>query len=447
MLAAVFFGCASLPEFKPWSVSKSSEKRVVGADSVLSPEQSAAVLRRLKEQGRDDLLTRHIAYVEAISGAPLIGGNQVRLLVDGPATFAAMFRAMRAARDHINLETYILRDDWLGQRLAEVLLEKRRQGVEVNLIYDSIGTLLTSREFFQRLADGGVNLCEFNPVNPIRGGILPRLNHRDHRKILVVDGAIAFTGGINFDSVYGSSSSSLRRGKQAARDEGWRDTQIEIRGPAAAEFQRLFLDTWEKQGGAQLAPRNYFPKLEREGDTLVRVIGSSPDDREAVIYLAMLSAIEHADRTVYITMAYFVPDRRMIEAITGAARRGVDVQMIMPGFSDHWIVFHAGRSHYDELLAAGVEIYERRDALVHAKTAVIDGVWSTVGSANMDMRSFLHNDEVNAVVLSNEFAREMYELFAADRKQAKRIDAESWAGRPSSLRLKEWFGRLWEYWL
>lgn len=422
-----------------------SAPRVASSSRFLTAAQSVAILRKLREQGRADLLDRHVAFVEAISGEPLTAGNEVHLLVDGPATYAAMFRAMRGARDHINLETYILRDDWLGQRLAELLLEKQRRGVQVNLIHDSVGTILTPGEYFQRLADGGVSLCEFNPVDSLKRGIW-RVNHRDHRKILVVDGEIAFTGGINFDSVYGSSS-RLRRGREPRLDEGWRDTQIEIRGPAAATLKRLFVDTWTKQGCTSLLPRSYFPTLTAQGDKLVRVIASSPDDREAVIYLTMLSAIEHADRSVYITMAYFVPDRRMIEAITRAARRGADVEIIMPGFSDFGIVFHAARSHYAELLEAGVKIYERRDAMMHAKTAVIDGVWSTVGSANMDMRSFLHNDEVNAVMLSNEFAVEMKKMFDADREQATRIDPTAWNARPATARLKEWFGRLWHYWL
>jgi cardiolipin synthase len=193
--------------------------------------------------------------------------------------------------------------------------------------------------------------------------------------------------------------------------------------------------------------RAYFPPLKMQGDKIVRVIGSSPDDRESLIYLALLSAISRAERSVDLTMAYFVPDRQLLDAVTGAARRGVAVRLITPGFSDSGLVLSAGRYYYATLLRAGVRIYERHDVMLHAKTAVIDGVWSTVGSANMDTRSFLHNDEVNAEVVGAEFGREMTAMFERDLATATPIDSESWESRPFSSRINEWFARLWQYWL
>jgi cardiolipin synthase A/B len=196
-----------------------------------------------------------------------------------------------------------------------------------------------------------------------------------------------------------------------------------------------------------LGKAEFFPAPFPQGDKVVRVIGSSPDHPERMIYLTLLSAISNADRSIYLTMAYFVPDAQTIDALKQAVRRGVDVKVILPQVSDFWVVLEAGRSYYSDLLRAGVKIYERRDALLHAKTAVIDGVWSTVGSANMDLRSFLHNYEVNAIVLGDEFGRQMYSMFKADLEHSAQIDLAQWESRPFTRRLKERLARMWQYWL
>jgi cardiolipin synthase A/B len=444
-LLALMGGCASLPNYQLLhrAPRKGNVLRLMGARGLLSRRHSAAVLKKLNSEGNTDLLQRHLAFMQTISSAPLVVGNSARLLIDGPQTHEAMLQAISSARDHVNLETYILEDGELGRRLATLLMQKQAEGVQINIIYDAVGALATPAEFFDRLRAQGVRICEFNPINPFKGkGFL--LNHRDHRKILVVDGLIAFTGGINISNVY-SSASNLRKRRVRDALNGWRDTHIEVRGPAVAEFQKLFLDTWQKQKCAPVPERNYFPRHERQDGKIVRVLGSSPDEEMSLIYLELLSAITHAERSIHITMAYFVPDRQMIDALKRAARRGVEVKVILPGFSDSSLVFHAGRSCYAELLQGGVEIYERHDALLHAKTAVIDGVWSTVGSANMDWRSFLHNDEVNAVVLGESFAAEMARIFAADMMQATRIDSAQWEARGLAVRCKESLASLCEY--
>ena len=440
--------CATLPEFKPLLESgERAPARMVGARRVLSPERSEEILDRLRGQGKDDILSRHLAFVEDVTGAPLIVGNHAGLLIDGPASYAAMLRAIAAASDHINLETFTFRDDELGQKLADALLQKQAQGVQVNIIYDSLGSIGTPQAFFDRMTARGVAVLEYNPVNPTRQNPLS-LGHRDHRKMLVVDGQVAFTGGINIQSAYGRSSASVRRGEESPQtDEGWRDTEIEIRGPAVAAFQRLFLETWRKQKGPPLAARNYFPSLDRAGREIIQVIASSPDDNQSVIYLTLLSAIFNAERSVYLTTAYFVPDPQMLDALVGARRRGVDVKMILPGVTDFSMVLYAGRSHYAELLRAGVEIHERRDVMLHAKTAVIDGVWSTVGSANMDLWSFVQNDEVNAVVLNEEFAHQMEAMFDADVAAATRIEPGAWEHRSLGMHFMELFARAWEAFL
>ncbi len=443
LIMSVIGGCASLPDLKNLrhGAAQRQHQGKIAAQSALAQR----AIEKLEQDGEVNLLRRHLAYVEAIDGPQLIAGNEARILIDGPATFDSMFAAVKTARDHINLETYILDDGAIGERLAGLLSEKVSQGVAVNILYDSVGSINTPTEFFERLTASGINVCEFNPVNPLKGRGW-RINNRDHRKILIVDGRTAFTGGINISGVYSAGSFGSKR-KKATLDKGWRDTHVRIDGPAAAEFQRLFISTWGKQCRSPLEQRNFFPTVAAKGNKIIRVIASSPDDRLNMTYVTLLSAIAHAEKSVYMTMAYFVPDPQTIETIEAAARRGVDVKLILPGFSDFAAVFHAGRSHYSDLLKAGVKIFEHREAMLHAKTVVIDGVWSTIGSTNMDWRSFLHNDEVNGVVLGEQFAIDMERMFERDLAAAVRIDLAKWNARSPVLKMKEWGARMWEYWL
>jgi cardiolipin synthase len=441
--------CSSLPRIVPdMAPPATTPTQVENAKGPLSPARSRAILEGL-ERGADDtnIFDRHLALEQAVSDSPLLTGNRVRLLEDGPDTYRAMFTAILAARDHINMETYILEDDEVGRRFADALIEKQRQGVQVNLIYDSVGTLGTPAEFFQRLRDNGIRTLEFNPVNPATAKAGWDVNQRDHRKLLIIDGQTVFLGGINISSVYSGGS---YRGKSKANAGGelpWRDTDLQIDGPVVAEFQKLFLATWARQKGEPLAPSNFFPPLRPAGNEVVRAIGSSPDDAFSLIYVTLLSAINSAETEVWLTNAYFVPDPQLLAALKTAAARGVDVRIVVPGSTDSALVFHAGRSYYDELLQAGVKIFERRHALMHAKTAVIDGVWSTVGSTNLDWRSFLHNEEVNAVVLGTEFGDRMRAAFMRDLAQSEQITLDEWRDRSIGVQLKEKLARLWEYWL
>jgi cardiolipin synthase len=455
LLALTLFdsGCAMLPNYaalnREGDWGPPNPPRVEGARGRLSPEQSAAVMRQLESQSDSTLLQRHLAFMQAISDIPLVTGNEARLLVDGPATREAMFRAIDAAKHEILLETYIFEADEFGRQTAERLLARRAEGVRVNVIYDSLGSTSTPPGFFDRLRAGGVGVCAFNPINPLRARIF-RPNQRDHRKSLVVDGEVAFTGGINISRVYSRRSLAFwkKAGDRAVKAPGgWRDTQIEIRGPAAAKFRELFTNTWRKQLCPEPAAIESPPPAPARGDKLVRVIGTSPDDDENLIYLELLSAIDHAEKSIHVTMAYFVPDPEMIRALADAARRGVDVKLVLADRGNYRLVFHAGRSKYTALLAAGVKIYEWRAAPLHAKTAVIDGVWSNVGSANLDWRSFLHNDEINAIVLGEGFASEMERLFEVDLSLATPVTLADWSRRGYRSRLKEFCARIFEYWL
>jgi cardiolipin synthase A/B len=420
---------------------------LAGARGPLSAAQSKAVLDGLKAGGKPtDIFAQHLAVEEAVAGSPLTTGNDVRLLEDGPATYRAMLAAIAGAQDHVNMETYILEDDEVGQRFAEVLIAKQQQGVQVNLIRDSVGTIGTPAEFFQRLTDSGIRVLEFNPVNPLAARKSWELNQRDHRKLLIVDGRTAFLGGINISSVYSSGSFS-QRSRVRPNGQAWRDTDLQLQGPVVAELQKLFLDTWAQQRGPPLAPKNYFPPPRVAGAQLVRAIGSSPEEAYSQIYATLLSAIASAERSVRITNAYFAPDPQLLDALTSAAQRGVDVTLILPSQTDSWLVFHAGRRYYAQLLRAGVKIHERRGVLLHSKTALIDGVWATVGSTNLDWRSFLHNHELNAVVLGAEFGRQVQAMFDKDLAESQAITLEAWQQRGLDLHVKELFAQAWEYWL
>lgn len=437
--------CATLPDTDALIARHAGQAaRFETARGPISKQKTAAILTRLKQNsGNIDILDKQIALEQAIVGSPLVVGNKVTLLQDGPATYAAMYAAIGQARDHVNLESYIIEDDEIGGQFADVLLAAQARGVQVNLIYDSVGGFNTPKSYFERLTQGGVAVLEFNPVNPLLVKKEWLLNNRDHRKLLVVDGKVAFLGGINISSVYSSGSILRRPGKEHPEQLAWRDTHLQVDGPVVGEFQKLFLQTWQKQHGPELAKKDYFPVLKAQGKELVRAIGSTPDDPYSLIYLTLISAIGNAEKQVYLTNAYFVPDPQLLKSLVDAATRGVDVKLILPSQSDSAVVFHAGRAHYTELLQGGVKLYEREGALLHAKTAVIDGVWSTVGSTNLDWRSFLDNDEVNAVILGREFAQRMQAMFNADLAASQAIDLPTWQQRPVELRVKEWMAQLW----
>lgn len=439
-------GCGALPTITPHSATAPRQPpRIEAVGGPLSVEQSRAILQRLKSSaGEIGIFDRHLALEEVIAGSPLTADNSVTLLQDGAATFVAMFAAIRNAKDHINFETYMIEDDEIGNRFASLLIEKQAAGVQVNLIYDSVGSLNTSKDFFKRLTDAGVNVVEFNPVNPLNAKAGWNIHQRDHRKLLIVDGHSAFLGGINISSVYSGGSASQRAASRPEERAPWRDTHLLVEGPAVAEFQKMFLATWAKQLAKPLAPRNYLPRLNAKGKTVVRAIASSPDEPYTRIYATLISAIRSAETKVYLTNAYFVPDPQLLGALVEAAQRGVDVRLVLPSHTDWWLVFHAGRSNYSQLLPAGVKIYERRDRLMHAKTALIDDVWSTVGSTNLDWRSFLHNDEVNAVVLGPAFGAQMRAMFEKDMAASNEITPSQWARRPLSDRIKELTARLWQ---
>jgi len=447
-IVSFIIGCAMLPRVseKDGASPDQGQLQIVSATGLVSAEKSKTIMDRLKQSvDPTDILERFTAVVESVTESPLTKGNKVTLLIDGPATYEAMFEIILSAKDHINLETYILEDDEIGRTFTDLLLRKQAEGVQVIIIYDSFGSLKTPESFFHRLQDKGIQVVEFNPVNPLKGHGEWFLIHPDHRKILIVDGKVAISGGINISKVY--SGKLAGRKKDKGEPLPWRDTDVQIKGPAVAEFQKLFLETWSKQKGPVLSKHNYYPDLKEVGHSLVRVIGSTPGTDNRITFIVYVAAIMFAEHSIHLTNAYFIPDKQILKALTDAARRGVDVKIMLPAHSDSQMVLTAARHNYSELLKAGVKIYERRNVLLHAKTAVIDGVWSTVGSTNLDYWSLLSDDEVNAVILSREFAVEMEQMFAADLAQSDQIQWQKWKKRPFFQKFKESFTHLFYLWL
>jgi cardiolipin synthase len=449
-LIASLAACASVPDVDRDATSHpQAAPQIIGARGPLTARQSKALLDRIAtETGDAGTLKRHLAIEEEVAETPLIAGNSTRLLADGEETFPAMFSAIRGAKQHINLEYYIFEDvESGGALLGDLLIAKQQEGVAVNIIYDSYGSDSTAAEFFARLKSAGINIVEFNPINPLqaRNGYSP--NDRDHRKMLVVDGAKAIVGGINLSTTYQSSSLGKSGSPKNKPDLLWRDTDLQIEGPAVAQLQTLFVEHWTQQKGPPLISETFFPTLPAKGTEVVRIIGSTPDKEISRYYIALLSATRNAEKNIWLSAAYFVPTDQEEEDLIAAARRGVDVRLLLPGDSDSAMAMAVAHSHYSALLESGVKIYETQNLVLHSKTAVIDGVWTVVGSSNFDRRSILFNDEVDALVLGSATAQDLEMMFEADIGQARRIELASWKQRPILQKLKEIYARVWQNWL
>jgi len=397
----------------------------------------------------------HAHALVAGLGDPLVTGNRVELLQDGPGTYAAMFAAIENARDHINLESYILEADGPGEEFARRLIAKASAGVRVNVLYDSFGSLSTPESYFDHLRANGVNVCEYNPLRRL-GNLLSRALHlRDHRKLMVVDGRIGFIGGVNISSVYSAGSSPLAAmagstldAEGAAPDKpGWRDTHVRVEGPIVAQLQRLFMRHWSKHSSIALRGSHYFPPLAPAGNQRVALAACDAGRRRNPFYRALLSALDASQHRIFLTTAYLVPTRRLMRSLVRAARRGVEVHLMLPGVSDFWAPLQAGRSHYSKLLRAGIHLHELHDTLLHAKTCVIDGLWTTVGSSNLDWRSFLHNAEANLIVLDAGLAQEMERVFMDDVARSREILRDEWARRGWRQRVIETIARRFEFFL
>ena len=367
-----------------------------------------------------------------------IGPNRIALLRDGGQAFPAMLAAIAAARSTICFESYIYREDATGQRFAAALCERARAGVEVSLLVDEWGSTL-SADFVHKLHVAGVRTLQFSPVLNWRvfGRLFARLHRRNHRKALVIDGSVAFTGGLNVSNDYASVADGGR---------GWRDTHVRIAGPAAVDLERMFLETWRKNRGAPLTDGRYHHPP-TAADPRVRIVGNEFRKDRKDIRKAYVKAIQGAKRRVHLTNSYFLPPARLMHELQRAARRGVEVSVILAGTTDVWLVRLASRGIYGKLLRSGVKVYEWTGRVLHAKTAVVDGSWSTVGSANLDALSLRANLEVNAVFVDEKLGAAVESMFAQDLALCENITLEVWKRRPWTVRILSWLAFQLRAWL
>jgi cardiolipin synthase len=373
--------------------------------------------------------------IEGVTGMPFIAGNHVAIYNNGDEFYPAMLDAIESAEWSITMEHYIFWDGEVGRRFAEALAEKSRQGVEVKLLLDAIGSATLGKEIFHILAAGA---CELAWFRPIHWYTLHRANRRDHRKSLIVDGRIAFNGGAGIaDHWLGS----------AANASEWRDIQVAITGPAAVAQQSAFAINWLETTGEILSGERFFPEPRAEqgedGGVKVQTIHSSPSLGLGAVGTMYLAALQCAKRELLIANPYFIPDARVIEMLAAARRRGVAVKIMVAGeHIDLWWARQNGVRLYGYLLEAGVEIYEFRPTMLHQKTMLVDGVWATIGTANFDNRSFSMNEEINLCFHDRTIAEQLRAIFAADLERCDRIDLEQWRRRGLWSKIKEQFASL-----
>jgi cardiolipin synthase A/B len=366
--------------------------------------------------------------LEAYTAAPIVGRNAVDLLLNGEEIFPAMVDAIRVAKRSITYAQYYFEDGPVARDLVEAFCERCRAGVPTSILLDGFGTLNMPSEYVEELKTAGCHVEIFRPLSSLAWN---RTNKRNHRRILVVDGIVGFTGG----------SGVSRKWMGNGRTEGhWHDMDMRVRGPAVEYLQGAFAENWLETTGIVIGGDPYFPQpIPPGGDAYVQVVRSSPAGGSFAMYTMFLLAISAARQTIYITNPYFVPDGTMEVALMAAVERGVRVVVLVPGPIDHNLVRQASRGKFGKMLKAGVEIYEYRAALLHAKAMVIDGVWSTVGSTHLDNRSFALNDELNLVVYDAPTARRLEKVFAEDLTYSVKVDYRSWSRRGFTDRLLELF--------
>jgi len=368
---------------------------------------------------------KHLAKYLSSEMSPLTMGNSATLLVNGEQKFPALIKALEEAKEYIHIEYYIYENDKIGQTIADILIKKAREGVTVRFIYDDFGSRGIRKNIATRLRKEGVEAYPFYKINFLL--LANRLNYRNHRKIIVIDGNKAFVGGINVSDRYINDQSSTKK-------LFWRDTHIILEGPCVHYLQYLFISDWNFCAHKKLENvTEYFSDFlhaQQSGNKIIQFAASGPDSRSPTILYSLLYAIYQAEDEILITTPYFIPEQSILDALIVAALGGVSVQLLVPEKSDSKLVELAANSYYADLLDAGAKLFLYKKGFVHAKTMVVDKKMAIVGTANMDYRSFDLNFEVNAIIHNTELAAELADIFNEDLKDAEKDDAEKWKTRP-----------------
>ena len=388
-------------------------------------------IKELKEDLLDDKI-KLVKLLHSSQNSPLTISNDVKIIKNGENKFKLLLADLKTAKTHIHMEYYILRDDKIGSQIIDILCDKAKKGVKVRLSIDDVGSSV-SRKNKNRMSENGVEWYSFMPV--LFPGFTGKMNYRNHRKIVVIDGLIGYIGGINVSDKYVNYEDS---------DAYWRDTHLRMMGEAVKSLQIHFLMTWEFVSSKKIEmEESFFPKDDCKEDVAIQIAASGPDTDWANIMEVIFTAIVTSEKYVYLTTPYFIPNDQIITALQVASKSGVDVRLLIPKDSDSWTAKHATNSYIECLLDANVKIYRYCKGFIHAKTIVIDDVFSTVGTTNMDYRSFNINFEINAIIYNKEKSLELKSHFFEDLKDSEIIDKERWLNRPKIEKLKESYCRLW----
>ena len=373
-----------------------------------------------------------IKLLKASEKSPLTLNNSLDILKNGELKFKRLIEDLKQAKHYIHLEYYIIKDDAIGSEILDVVLEKAKSGVEIKLSYDDVGSKLSSK-MKRKLDENGVEHFPFMPV--LFSSLAGKSNYRNHRKIAIIDGIIGYIGGINISDNYVNYPESVKY---------WRDTHLRIHGEAVKILQFHFLTTWEFVSDKPLdIKKMYFPTVDTDSNVAVQIAASGPDTNWANIMEAILTAINNAEDYIYLTTPYFIPNSQIITALQIASKIGVDVKLIIPKVSDSWVAENATNSYLNELMEAGIEVYRYCKGFIHSKTMVVDDVFSTIGTCNLDNRSFNINFEINALIYNKKQSEILKSHFFEDLKECECIDFESWKNRSNFSKLKESFARLW----
>lgn len=417
------------------------KNKIFNRKNILNQKIIADVSKRLKpdkeeiKELKEDLLDDKIKLVKLLhsnENAPLTTHNEVKIIKNGENKFELLLADLKKAKQHIHMEYYILRDDKIGLEVIDILCAKAKEGVKVRLSIDDVGSSV-SRKNKNRMVESGVEWHSFMPV--LFPGFTGKMNYRNHRKIVIIDGQIGYIGGINVSDTYVNYDDS---------DKFWRDTHLRIIGESVKSLQIHFLMTWEFVSKKEIEiEESFFPKENCNEYVAMQIAASGPDTDWANIMEVIFTAIVTSEKYVYLTTPYFIPNEQIITALQVASKSGVDVRLLIPKDSDSWTAKHATNSYIECLLEADIKIYRYCKGFIHAKTIVIDDVFSTVGTTNMDYRSFNINFEINAIIYNKEKSLELKSHFFEDLKESEAIDKERWLNRPKIEKLKESYCRLW----
>ncbi|KXZ39109.1 cardiolipin synthase [Alkalithermobacter thermoalcaliphilus JW-YL-7 = DSM 7308] len=365
--------------------------------------------------------------------SPFTLNNEIKILTNGQNKFTELINDLKSAKDHIHMEYYIIKDSQIGRQIKDVLIQKAKEGVEIRILYDDVGSwrLWFNKNFFNEMRKEGINIYPFLPsLFPF---LNKKINYRNHRKIVVIDGKIGYIGGINIGDEY------LGKDKKIGF---WRDTHIKIQGEAVYMMQLTFLFDWYFSSRKLLLDKKYFPKLSFCGENIVQVVSSGPDSDWEAIHKAYFTAICQAKKRIYIQTPYFIPDESILMALKTAALSGVDVKIMFPANPDHKVVYWASLSYFSEILKAGGKVYLYENGFLHCKTLIIDDDISSVGTANMDLRSFMLNFEINAFIYDRQVTSELLRDFNEDIKECREITLNEYMNRPITQKIKESSSRL-----